>query len=137
MKVYFCRSNSFYGALIRLFTFSRWNHVGIEIDGSVFDASASTGVMEWTFNDFVAQYSEIETVFIQGDNIRAKRFAKEHIGKPYDWGAIFALPFRTRWDSPDKWFCSEYVAAILNEAGVRKFRKRNHRITPDNLWMAL
>lgn len=137
MKVYFCRSNSFYGALIRLFTFSKWNHVAIEIDGSVFDASAPYGVMEWTFNDFVAQYSKIETVVVKGDNIKSKRFAKQHVGKPYDWGAIFALPFRASWDDPDKWFCSEYVAAILNESGAPKFRKQNHRITPDNLWMAV
>jgi uncharacterized protein YycO len=137
VKVYFCRSNSFYGALIRLFTFSKWNHVAIEIDGSVFDASAPHGVMEWTFNDFVAQYSKIETVVVKGDNIKAKRFAREHVGKPYDWGAIFALPFRANWDDPDKWFCSEYVAAILNESGMPKFRKQNHRITPDNLWMAV
>lgn len=60
-----------------------------------------------------------------------RKFAQEQVGKKYDYTALYALPFIDRdWSSPGKWFCSELVAAALQEGGVTLFRVPKHRVTP-------
>ncbi len=44
MRIWFCRSNDIGGWLIRLLTFSHWNHVAIELHGVIYEAMAGQGV---------------------------------------------------------------------------------------------
>lgn len=44
-------------------------------------------------------------------------FLNAQIGKPYDKTAIVAFPFERDWREPDSWFCSELIAAALEDCG--------------------
>ena len=137
MKILFCKSDSIGGAFIRLFTFSKWNHVAIEYNGRVIDSTTANGVSESSLYDFNQRYEKVEVVEVKDVNqFAAWNFAKSQLGKSYDWTAIVALPFRERWQRDNKWFCSELVAASLF-AGGRRFRVESGRVTPRDLWISL
>ena len=137
MRVIFCRSNTIGGFLLRLFTMSKWNHVALEYNGRVIDANTGVGVTECGIVEFNGRYSKTETVKITSvnDNLSWK-FAMNQVGKPYDWKAIFAFPFRKNWESENKYFCSELVASALIHGG-KSIRIKSNRVTPRDLWALL
>ena len=64
-------------------------------------------------------------------------FAKEQIGKPYDWAGIYNFISRERqWDETDKWFCSELVAYSFKQAGYPLLRVNSFRVTPGHILMS-
>ncbi len=138
MKIHFCRSRNVGGWLIQLLTFSKWNHVAIEIDGIVYESVAFKGVQMSTYDSFRHNWSQIETVGVSAkDSEAAEKFLEAQLGKPYDYLAIPALPFRADWQDTRKWFCSELAAEALVKAGYPKFRIASWRITPRDLWLIL
>lgn len=136
MKILFCKSNTLTSSLIRLATFSQWSHVGIEHNGRVIDATMTNGVAETDLSSFTARYEKTRSIPAYVNTRTAWRFLQNQIGKPYDWPAIAALPFRENWQKDDKWFCSELAAAAMM-AGGRKFNIKTGRITPRDLWVSL
>ena len=48
-------------------------------------------------------------------------FLKTQIGKPYDHSAILGFALDRDWRQSDSWFCSELVAAALEQAGYFSF----------------
>lgn len=58
------------------------------------------------------------------------------LGAKYDWAALVGMIFRKdSWDDPRKWFCSEYVAYVLDRLGIpilQHLTKLN-RVTPRDL----
>ena len=135
-KVHFCRSSTIVGLLIQLVTFSRWNHVALEINGTVYEAMAFGGVRKVPASRF--RWDEMEVVdVVVPEPLQAVAFLESQLGKPYDWMALIALPFRTAWQSPHRWFCSELVAKALTVGGVRAFSVEKHRVTPRDLWLVM
>lgn len=134
VKVRFLRSHDIFGLLIRIFTWSKWNHVAIEVDGWAYEAMVGRGVRR--INDyFYPKWDSEDSISVDvPDSKKATFFLEEQLGKKYDWMAIFAYPFRTSWQSPHRWFCSELVAKALIEAGHEGIRKKTYRITPRDLW---
>jgi uncharacterized protein YycO len=47
-------------------------------------------------------------------------FLYDQLGKPYDHLAILAFIWNRNWRDDDAWYCSELVAAALEEAGMLK-----------------
>lgn len=139
MKIWFCKSNDIGGWLIRLFTFSRWNHVAIEIDGVVYDAMAGKGVRLMSAWGFEHRWDKAIPVSVPvKDKQAALDFLEEQIGKPYDWGGIIAFPFRKSWHDKAKWFCSELAAEAMNLGSHYSIsRVASSRITPRDLWVRL
>ena len=138
VRVHFLKSHSISGWLIRLFTFSQWNHVAIEIDGQVYEARGATGVTRSSAKGYLQGWAKSATVEINAHKPDlAVKFLDAQVGKGYDFGAIIALPFRQPWHSKSKWFCSELVAAALAAAGWKEVRIKSHRITPRDLWILL
>lgn len=136
MKVHFCRSNTLGGWLIRLFTFSNWNHVAIEVGGNVYEALATKGVIKTPAHRY-GTWDEMKTVEVDVPNrTKAIVFLDQQVGKKYDWLALIALPFRTTWQSPHKWFCSELGAKALS-CGGKPFRFPFYRVTPAHLYFGL
>src|SRR5690554_2683761 len=136
MKLYFCKSNDLGGWLIRLATFSKWNHVAIGFNGVVYEAVSGAGVRKIPESRF--RWPEMDVVEIDAPNpLAAVNFLERQLGKKYDWMALVALPFRTTWQSPHRWFCSELVAKALVVGGVRAFSVEKHRITPRDLWLVV
>lgn len=131
VKVIYGRNNLPFSWAIRLFTWSRWSHCGI-IDGTgvnVIEATARRGVIVTPLAEFKRRYKKWSVAELPTIN-DAQSLARQEIGKPYDWSAIFGLALRTGWDKPDAWFCSELIAHC-----VGLFRAdRTGRITPEDLW---
>lgn len=136
MRIAFARRAALGSWLIRLFTFSRWSHCAIVEGDTVVDATFWHGVRRSPLSDFLAHY-EVEMVDIElgpfGEY--AGMWLEMQIGKKYDWAALVALPLRRKWSDPDKWFCSELVAATLWAGGRPVFREDISRIVPQHLWM--
>ena len=138
IKVHFLKSHTVSGWLIRLFTFSQWNHVSIEIDGQVYEARGRTGVTQTGAKGYLNKWAKTDTVQINAPSqVSAVAFLNAQIGKRYDFGGIIALPFRKPWHGRSKWFCSELVAAALLSAGLPKMRVDAYRVTPRDLWIRL
>jgi len=62
-------------------------------------------------------------------------FCYAQVGKPYDMGAIIAFAFERDWQQHDSWFCSELIAAALQESGFLPYPlfAGHNKITPQNL----
>lgn len=137
MKIHFCKSKDIGGFLIRLITFSRWNHVAIQVGDVVYEAVAFKGVIRTPKSSW--SWHRVETVALGPDgNSVAQKFLEAQLGKDYDWMALIALPFRRKWQEPHKWFCSELAAKALQLAGVDILSRISAgRVTPRDLWAAL
>jgi hypothetical protein len=138
VKVHFLKSHTVSGWLIRLFTFSQWNHTAIEIDGQVYEARGLTGVARSSAKGYLRGWAKFATVEVDAPwPGLAVKFLDAQVGKGYDFGAVIALPFREPWQSKSRWFCSEIVAAALVAARCTKMRIQAHRVTPRDLWARL
>lgn len=138
-KVHFCRSSTIVGLLIQLATFSRWNHVALEINGTIYEADMIYGVRKLPLAPFKRMWTETRAVEVDVPNMLALyEFMEAQLGKKYDFTAILALPFRRDWQDPEKWYCSEYLAGGLRKGGVPvAVREDAHRVKPNDLWTAL
>lgn len=135
IKLHFCRSNTPVGLLIQLATFCRWNHVAIEVNGTVYEADMLGGVRALPVARFRSMWAETEAREIEvADKVAAFRFLQDQLGKPYDRMAILAMPFNRDWQDPEKWFCSELAAGFLVNGGHQSFFMEKHRIWPRDLW---
>ena len=105
LSVHFLKSNTVSGWLIRLFTFSQWNHVSIEIDGQVYEARGRKGVTQTRAKGYLNHWARTSTVQLNAPSpVSAAAFLDAQIGKRYDFGGIIALPFRKSWHGRSKWF---------------------------------
>lgn len=141
LLVIYRRSRNLGSFLIRAFTWgSQWSHAGIwDVERDhVIEASASHGVVATPVSEFLEKASEAEIVAIDCPRPElALQYAREQIGKPYDWGAIFGIVFREPWYSDEKWFCFELVEAALMAGGRQRFRKDSNRITGNLSYLTL
>ena len=137
VKIHFAKSNTIGGWAIRFFTWSEWNHVAIEIDDIVYDATLDGGVTSNTISHFKNRWGRTEVFEIDLPDVDQTRdFLLQQIGKSYDISAIFGFMFRRDWDSQDRWFCSELVFIALSKGGVNFSQwllKKSNRITPRDL----
>lgn len=139
MKVIFTyKPHSLFSWIIRFFTFSRFSHVAIMLsDDLVFDSTFKHGTTIRSYEEFCAEYANKRhtVVDIEVPNIiNAVNSALSITGKPYDWKAIFGLPFKRNWQDNDAWFCSEAVEFILKCGGTDRFREEISRLTPQMQW---
>lgn len=136
MRIAFARRAALGSWLIRLFTFSRWSHCAIIQGDAVIDATFWHGVRRSPLSEFLKHYEvEVIDVHLGAFGEYADLWLEEQIGKKYDWTALVALPFRSNWHDPDRWFCSELVAAALRAGGRDLFRDDLARVVPQHLWM--
>jgi len=134
IRLHFCRSNLPGALLIQAALFSRWNHVAIEVEGVIYDATLGDGVAKSTPQALRAKYNEIQSVEIPNLNERGVvAFLESQLGKSYDWTALIALPFRQDWQDPQKWFCSELAAEALIRGGWNELMFPSYRVTPRDL----
>lgn len=131
MKLIFVRNNKPFSWLIRVFTWSRWSHVGIVDGDNVIEATATHGVVITPLHDFVARYNDhsFADVVVEYEEAALERAYCE-VGKKYDFTAIVGILFRSGWNDDDSWFCSELVA---HAAGTYR-ADRVGRITPEMIW---
>ena len=111
---------------------SQWGHCGIVTpQGTVIEALAFGGVVESSLHNAKARASKWAIVGVEcPDPAAAVAFARQQLGKPYDWGGIFGMVAREPWASRNRWFCSKLVEAAIAAGGRKRFRVDPHRITP-------
>ncbi|MDX1755893.1 MAG: hypothetical protein R3175_07540 [Marinobacter sp.] len=134
VKLWFCRSNDIGGWLIRLLTWSQWNHVAIEVNGYIYEAVTDGGVRRIHARGYGDSWDDAQSVRVPVDDLGAVLlFLQNQVGKPYDWRALPAIPFRWTWQHPHKWFCSELAAKALMVGGRDVTSEKAYRVTPQDL----
>ena len=132
--------------LIKIFTFSKWNHVAAMFEDSnnlekysVIDVTLPSKVRITSYKEFCTIYPNHEVLDIDIPNEKmAYDFALAQLGKKYDWTGILGIIFQNRrWEKDDKWFCSELVEAICVAGGKRRFRSDVSAILPRETYAAL
>lgn len=138
VKIIFAKSNTLGGLIIRLGTMSHENHVAIQIGDDVYDTRFSKGVLKTSRKDFNSHWNETDTYIVTPDCSvdMARSFLDAQVGRRYDWRAIIAMPLRLNWQHHEDWFCSELVAAALNQMGFN-FPISSNRISPRDLKLVL
>lgn len=141
MYVVFSSSATATSLAVRVATRSPWSHVDMLWDdgtliGAVSHAQGpyAAGVQKLTLAERF-QYGKITNHRIDRIVLRneaaAREFAEQQVGKPYDWGGLFAIPFATRdWQRADRWFCSELIAMCAAKAETPLIRMQTYRVTP-------
>lgn len=139
VTVHFCKSKGLGSQLLRLFLMSRWNHVAIQVGGVVYESVWGKGVIQHPAHAFAHRWERVSSVDVDVADVAALlAFLNSQVGKPYDWRAILAFPFRGSWQKRDAWFCSELVYEALRVGGGKlPDRLPANRITPRDLWVAL
>lgn len=123
---------------IKQFTGCEFTHVEMEIESSRGWASASPelGVyIKPQSYDPTIEYKMIDVSETQAKVLRDFVYRQE--GKPYDWYAIFGILFYRQWDSEDRWFCSELIAAAFARAGISLVYEPTNWITPADLFVSV
>ena len=118
---------------IRARTWSKYSHVDFVIDkekGLYLGAIPLYGVSIHTSNQSVEDFFKLEVTEEQHNEILER--AKREIGKPYDYWGLFGFALHRNWQENDKWFCSEYVAAMIQPT-VKLFNEEPQKISPRDL----
>lgn len=133
VSLLFAKSPTLAGRLIRFFLFSEHNHVGVSINGAVYDASGQRGVSCEPESAFRRRWDVKATHPVCVPDVpSAVTFLESKIGRPYDWRALVSMPLRGSWHEPEAWFCSELCAAALIAGGM-PLALPAHRVTPRDL----
>lgn len=110
---------------IRLWTWSRWSHAELVIDGVCYSSSMRDGGVRAKAIELDSGHWDVLPIVC--DEGRALVWFRQHQGQAYDWANIarFLLPFLPQ--RRDEWVCFEAVAAMLGLAGA-------HKLTANDLY---
>lgn len=120
-----------FSVAIRMRTWSKYSHVDFVLeDGKFMGALPFGGVQIHEHRYPVEAYFKIEMPQEKVDAILEA--AKALLGTPYDFWGIFGYAFIRDWQEPDKFFCSEYVAAMI-QPHFNLYNETPSKITPRDL----
>lgn len=134
LRIIYTRAQSLGSFLIRMGAWwGPWSHCGIVVGDMVIESLATKGgVVLSSLQSVINRSTHYEIVEVPcPDPQKAIDWAYSTLGKPYDWGGIFAIPLRERnWQSNNRWYCSEHVEAALVQGGRARFRSGMHGVSP-------
>lgn len=141
LTVAFSRRTSLPSFITRFFTGgARWSHCGI-VDYErdvVIEALMFRGVVETRLAQWMLRYPSFTRVEIACPvPALALDFARRQVGSGYDYLAALGVPWRTPWDHPGRWYCSELVEAALAHGGRLRWRLQKRGVSPMESWMVL
>lgn len=113
-RVAFARNHRPISYAIRIGTLSRYSHcVWVMDDGNIFEARGGHGVIITPREEFYARYTEVVELWMPvADKAAAREFWLAQLGKDYDLKMAFGWLLRQHhWADPEKWSCSEILAA--------------------------
>ena len=116
-------------------TWSDWSHVDIVHGEQAIGAHPWRGVIEQPISHVMETQPHwaLASIFVN-DEDAAWEFARNQLGKPYDYGGIVNfLGLGRAWDEDVKWMCSELAAATLQAGNAVVFSAQPKRITPRDL----
>lgn len=106
---------------IRLWTWSRWSHAELVIDGTCYSSSSRDGGVRAKDIDLTTGRWDVLPLHLDDDRLEdALAWFLTNAGDRYDWAGIarFVLPFLPH--GRRRWFCFEAIAAALGMAGAHK-----------------
>lgn len=139
VTVVFARRHHLGSLALRTWMHSRFSHCALldPSKGTVIEAVVS-GVRERPLEDLVHEASRYDFVKVPCRNPqKVIDAARDQIGKPYDWRAIFGFWFRRSWHRTDAFICSELVAWALSAGGDPVVRREAYRVSPEALYLPL
>lgn len=138
LRVVYSRSPSIGSVLIRMADrWGQWSHCGLISEReTVLEALAFKGVVETRTEDFFERVSHYEIVdFAVPSAAAGLRWAREQLGKGYDYGALFGNLFREPWQDDSRHDCAEFVEWALIHAGRMRFRSPAWKLSPNLSFM--
>lgn len=122
MRLLFSTSDALSSRLIRLIDGGEASHVGLVIDGNVWDSTwRHDGVRCWTLNQWLSMDGKrvIDDITIPlPDERGAAAWAEAQEGAPYDRTGLIGFGFYRDWSEPSAWYCSEYALAAAQIGGL-------------------
>lgn len=121
---------------IQLWTKSKYFHVEMFINNHWYSCSPDkNGVFEKTLHELQDNYDYI-TINIDGRKYKKfLKFVKEQEGAGYDWLGIFLTQFiNAKIEDREKWFCSEFIAAVLILFGILDDSKDPASYSPQDIY---
>lgn len=118
---------------IRLWTWSKWSHAELVIDGVCWSASARDGGVRFkTINLQSGRWDLVSAPLSEDEVSRALAWFLKHEGEGYDYLNIgrFILPFLGQ--KRNRWVCFEAIGSALGLAGA-------HKLTANDLfhWLVI
>lgn len=117
-------ATSFFGKLIKLYTFSKYCHAEIVFsNGEWFSSREVRNGAGFCYGpppgDSVEMYDLVPVPMSPDDEARMRRWCKTEMPCSYDVrGVLFSfLPIPIGWQSAEKWFCSEICCAAFQTIG--------------------
>lgn len=131
MYLVLCTNNSIGARLLRFIMWSSYSHAAILDKGVVTDSTFWQGGVKFhDADDFFEHYPIHELRVIELDEVPAREWLIEQLGKKYDWTALLSWVVRRNWQEDDSWFCSELCEAMISLFGKPRFRASASRVTP-------
>lgn len=139
--ILFVRTNTFFGSVVRWFTKSHINHVGIYLgDGLVLEA-LQAGVKIEHIDKYSNVYKEVYRLNATiGEIDLFVRIALGKKNRPYDWGQILTIivkkcfpAFRGSLASSKRSICSEVIYEAAKEAGFEVPNVCQQFATPEDI----
>lgn len=141
MQIVYGRSSGLVGVLIRAASWwDQWTHCGIVTpERTLIHATRGRGVVEDPLHEFLAEHQAHDIVKVDTPHPDVGvAFAREQLGRGYDWLSILEFVVREPLQERDRWQCVELVEAALYHAGVRRWRNRPwHRVTVQQSYMVM
>ena len=117
---------SHYG--IRLWTWSRWSHAELVIDGWCYSSSSRDGGVRRKQIDLDSGRWDVVPIDLTQYRIeQALQWFAEHDGAEYDYRGILRFVLPPVGHSRKRWICFEAIGASLGMAGA-------HRLTANDLY---
>ena len=124
-KIYDKRKSSFIGNLISMWTNSVYYHVELIVGDQWISANSEAGgitiapLRELNYNWDYKHLGQIEVT--ESQYLNFVQFIDDNRTCKYDWlGILFSQVLPFRWNSKDKWFCSEIVTKLLQLLVVKE-----------------
>jgi uncharacterized protein YycO len=133
------RSIGVYSALIKWWTNSPYDHCEILFpNGTLISAIDMQGVRAMTVSSLSPDVWDIvEVMATPSQEAKAYQWALGELGCKYDWmGILLCQVLRLGRHHSDRWFCSEFCAAGLQQAGFLPGVKP-YKLSPGGLYRLL
>ena len=113
---------------IRLWTWSRWSHAELVIDGVCYSSSSRDGGVRAKVIDLASgRWDVVEVDLTDKQVAQSLAWFLTNDGDKYDWAGIvrFVIPFLPQ--GKRRWFCFEAIGESLGFAGA-------HKLTANDLY---
>jgi len=137
MIVLHSRSATIPSATVRFMTWSEFSHVAVLTPSGTVLEAVFPRVREVPLIQYLAEQGETWAVDRPcADPVAALAWGRSQIGKRYDLLALVGVAVHRDWHRDDRWFCSEFMAAMFEKGGSPLFRAGAlDHVFPQHSWL--